>query len=335
MGDATESCNLSWVDSKAHLRKMTFLITTEKERTDALGGATEKWMDTNIFDALLTKTTWLEENQDKRNSFPKYQKMIRGGRQALPLTNERKIIYIYAMDNLKQCSEVFYPFVQAFFYPLQVEFIDWTNHPFPKAPSKSKFSKQWSKYTNSDSEDDVVSQKVAELMGRESVLQYAITDINDHLKQILPDDGYCALALTGVDIYEDGYNYIIGKATLRDRVGVVSFARYTPGWDGFIDDESEYGFNWRVTNVIAHEICHSLGIAHCVYYHCIMNGSDTGDDRPIFLCSICLKKLAHNIGHVAEFNAVERYEKLIQIYEKNGFKNDVEWLRKRCSFIQE
>jgi predicted Zn-dependent protease len=298
-------------------------------------------MDTTQFEPLLTRTTWLEDNRDKRSSYPKYVKMIKGGKQALPLTHERKIIYLYAMDNVKQCTELFLPFVQAFFYPLEVRITDWSDHPFKK--QKKYTSKKWERYTDSDSEssddeNDVVSKKVKELMGdmlndEPTHLQYDLVQVCATLKEILPADAYCATAITSVDICEDRYDYVIGKADLRSRTGIVSTARYTPGWDEFIEDESEYGYAWRCMNVIAHEICHSLGIAHCVYYHCIMNGSDTGDDRPIITCPICLKKVAHNIGQVATFDVVTRYQKLEEVYKKNGFTNDVIWIQERLKQI--
>src|SRR5437016_2823896 len=107
---------------------MSFFITTERERTEALGEITEWWMDPSSFEPLLEKTSWLEYNSDKRNSYSRYQKMIRGARQALPLTNERKILYIYAMDNIQQCRDLFIPFISAFFHPLEVRMIEWTDH---------------------------------------------------------------------------------------------------------------------------------------------------------------------------------------------------------------
>merc|ERR1711924_477689 len=50
----------------------------------------------------------------------------------------------------------------------------------------------------------------------------------------------------------------------------------------------------RSTNVLAHEMCHLFGLQHCIYRHCLMNGSNhqmESDTRPPFLCAVCLRKL--------------------------------------------
>ena len=43
-----------------------------------------------------------------------------------------------------------------------------------------------------------------------------------------------------------------------------------------------------------HELCHVLGMTHCPYYECLMNGSNLvneADKKPFLLCPICLRKL--------------------------------------------
>ena len=46
--------------------------------------------------------------------------------------------------------------------------------------------------------------------------------------------------------------------------------------------------------VITHETCHMFGLGHCVYFHCLMNDSNSitqAEQQPLFLCPICLRKL--------------------------------------------
>ena len=59
--------------------------------------------------------------------------------------------------------------------------------------------------------------------------------------------------------------------------------------------------------MMSHEICHMFGIKHCVYYECLMNGSNHDEEaanKPMNLCPVCLRKLQSNIG----FDVLRRYE---------------------------
>jgi archaemetzincin len=60
---------------------------------------------------------------------------------------------------------------------------------------------------------------------------------------------------------------------------------------------------------MVHEIGHMFGLRHCIYYSCIMNGSNNLEEnlsKPIYLCPICLRKLQYNL----KFNILERYKEL-------------------------
>ena len=66
-----------------------------------------------------------------------------------------------------------------------------------------------------------------------------------------------------------------------------------------------------------HEICHTFGIAHCVFYCCLMNGSNNLEEqakRPLIECPVCLRKLQYSIG----FDPLERYNKLMNISKMFG-----------------
>jgi len=50
----------------------------------------------------------------------------------------------------------------------------------------------------------------------------------------------------------------------------------------------------RSCKVLAHEMAHMFGIEHCIYFHCLMNGSnhlEESDARPMHLCPVDLRKL--------------------------------------------
>ena len=59
-------------------------------------------------------------------------------------------------------------------------------------------------------------------------------------------------------------------------------------------DEAEEILLYRCLKTACHEICHVLGMTHCPYFECLMNGSNLvteADKKPFALCPICLRKL--------------------------------------------
>ena len=57
--------------------------------------------------------------------------------------------------------------------------------------------------------------------------QLLTSDILGALRKRLPDDAYCLIAFTDVDLYPaPTWNFVFGQASFVDRVGVYSMARY-------------------------------------------------------------------------------------------------------------
>ena len=161
-------------------------------------------------------------------------------------------------------------------------------------------------------------------------------DILHNLKRNLPANGFCVLAITMEDLYPDPrWNYVFGQASLHDRVGVFSFARYDPVFYG----ESRGGqyrelLLRRSAKVLVHEIAHMFSLAHCIYFKCVMNGSNhlqESDSRPLSLCPVCLRKLQSSIG----FDADARYHRLQQFYRNVGFHFEQDWITKRLKKIED
>jgi len=105
----------------------------------------------------------------------------------------------------------------------------------------------------------------------------------------------------------DEWNFVFGLASVQKRTGVFSFARYDE--DFF---EKEYyvpnyeKIFYRSVKVMVHEIGHMFGRRHCIYYSCVMNGSNHMQEnlkKPMELCPICLRKLQSNL----KFDILERY----------------------------
>ena len=149
-----------------------------------------------------------------------------------------------------------------------------------------------------------------------------------------PADAVCYLAITMVDLYpEESWNFVFGQASLSQRVGVYSMARYFPQFWGQKESPDTYYLALRRScKVLAHEVGHIFGLAHCVYYRCAMSGSNSleeSDRRPLHLCPICLKKLQWNRG----FDTIKRYEGLREFLRNQDLKEEAAWISLRLKRI--
>jgi archaemetzincin len=159
-------------------------------------------------------------------------------------------------------------------------------------------------------------------------------DILNALEARLPKDAFALLGITMTDLYPDpSWNFVFGQASTRNRVGVYSFSRYDPRfYDQTPSADSRMVMLRRSCKVLAHETCHMFGIEHCVWFRCLMNGSNhlaESDTRPLHLCPVDLRKLQWSIG----FDVMERYRRLRDFHRQAGFENEAQWLDKRLRFI--
>lgn len=145
-----------------------------------------------------------------------------------------------------------------------------------------------------------------------------------------PDDALCVLAITTADLFPHPLvDYSFGLASHVERVGVCSLARFSPPYCA--EAESTDGkVACRACRLIAHETGHVLGLRHCVYYTCLMNGSATvveADTRPLHLCPIDLRKLHWLIG----FDLEERYERLADLWREVRAEAEAVWVGQRLA----
>jgi archaemetzincin len=165
--------------------------------------------------------------------------------------------------------------------------------------------------------------------------QLLTSDILALLRRQLPGDAYALLGITMVDLYPDpAWNFVFGQASLRHRVGVYSFARYDPRHSGERPpDDWQQLMLRRSCKVLAHETAHMFGIAHCIFFHCLMDGSNhlaESDARPLHLCPVDLRKLHDSVG----FDVADRYRKLREVCERLGFADEAQWLHTRLARIR-
>src|SRR5205823_15127928 len=109
-------------------------------------------------------------------------------------------------------------------------------------------------------------------------------------------------------------------------------ARYDPR---FYNEEAKDSADLllrRSCKVLAHEMTHMFGVQHCIYFHCVMNGSNhlaESDARPMHLCPVDLRKLQESIG----FDVVARYRRLLDFHLSADFREEAAWLTRRIAFI--
>ncbi len=166
-------------------------------------------------------------------------------------------------------------------------------------------------------------------------LQILTGDVLGFLKARVPTDAFCVLAITMEDLYpEPSWNFVFGQASLRERVGVYSFARYDPNFYGEARDSNyETLLLRRSCKVLAHETSHMFGLAHCTFFNCLMNGSNhlvESDRRPLHLCPVCLRKLQWSIG----FDVLEHYGAMERVARANGFADEADWLSRRIKTLR-
>ncbi|MFO7891015.1 MAG: archaemetzincin [bacterium] len=165
-------------------------------------------------------------------------------------------------------------------------------------------------------------------------IQILTSDVLNILTKQLPKDAFCLMGISMEDLYPDpSWNFVFGQASINDRVGVYSFARYHPA---FYREKPDKNFMQillkRSCKVLVHEIGHMFGLNHCIYFHCIMNGSNhlqESDSRPLHLCPVCLHKLKYSIG----FDIVEWYKKLHNFYQQHGFTDEADKIKNRLDYI--
>ncbi len=130
------------------------------------------------------------------------------------------------------------------------------------------------------------------------------------LKPRLPKNALATIAFTAEDLYPgDGWNYVFGQASTRNRVGVWSLRRFGN------PDESPEAYHQclrRTIQVACHETSHMLTMRHCTAYECLMAGSnslDESDRRPIYNCPECVAKVSWATGSdlLTRYRALHEY----------------------------
>jgi len=106
----------------------------------------------------------------------------------------------------------------------------------------------------------------------------------------------------------------------------------------------------RCCGVLAHEIGHLFGIAHCVsacvpfrwqlvnyrWFECLMNGSnhdEESDARPWRLCPVDLRKLRHAMREVGGLDIAARAVAIADFCDRLDMPKEAEWYRRSLEML--
>ena len=156
--------------------------------------------------------------------------------------------------------------------------------------------------------------------------------LNDLLKPRRPKDALAYIAFTASDWWPgEGWNFVYGQASLRQRVGVWSIYRNGD------PKESEETFRLclrRTIKTAVHETGHILSMYHCIAYECVMNGSNhraESDRQPLALGPVCLRKLCWNVGA----KPLPRYRALAAFCREQKLKGPLAFFEKSIQVLEQ
>ena len=176
--------------------------------------------------------------------------------------------------------------------------------------------------------------------------QACVDKIMVKLLRYMPGDGICLIALTMCDLFEVRPDlFVVGMSTGDRRIAIFSLCRYDPDltfskdfWFSVTSDHKSTADHKRLLlmrscRLIVREISHLLGLAHCTFFECCMNGSANLAEafrQPMFLCPVDLRKLQKLCG----FDVLERYDRVINFHERHDTAEVAQWYQKRVDYLK-
>ncbi|MBI3723711.1 hypothetical protein HY251_07120 [bacterium] len=158
--------------------------------------------------------------------------------------------------------------------------------------------------------------------------QYDVTPLLSHLEAEVQQGELIHAALCDRDLCWIGEldNFCFGGASFQRPVGVYSLHRFGLG------ENRETVYRRRAFQLVAHELGHILGMAHCIYYKCLMNGTNSleeSDGAPCHLCPVCEEKLVWNLG----LDRPGREGALSVIFKDEGLDDEAAWAEAHAARI--
>ena len=296
---------------------MMFKVPNKKERLNAIGPLTNS-KSKSLTKILSTADDyhspisppengdWLSSQKERGQTFSQF--MSEWGNS---VNKNRQTIYINPLQKMDQnFLDSLLLYCQSFFYPMKLKLINLSSL------ASLKVEHRINKYTKK--------------------IQYNAGEINLKISKLVPNDAHCVLSILYDDLYpKKEWNFVFGLASYSQRVGVFSIARFNPSFYGDIEPDNINNYILhRACSTFVHEICHTFGLNHCIYYKCLLNGSNNSEEqekRPLIECPVCLRKLQYSIG----FEPIERYKKLMDVNKILGgyFENEFKWYENRINSL--
>ena len=171
-------------------------------------------------------------------------------------------------------------------------------------------------------------RKPASFRSEQILTTYLLFNI---LEPRLPKNGVAMIGITTADLWPgEGWNYVFGQASLRERVGIWSINRFG---NPDTDDDAFRTCLLRTLKTATHEMGHMFSMAHCTLFECNMCGSNhmrETDRHPLALCPHCLAKLCY----ATNADPVKRFEKLVAFYKEHGLTAEEAFCRKSLTALR-
>lgn len=263
---------------------------------------------------------WLETHEEKNLAFEEYQAL-----NPVRADEKRKVIYIQPIGTFDilegKLIQTTAEYLKAF-YGLETKILDPISDTIIPASNKREISHP---VFVTVKEGNNTRQFWKDTLSEQLQTKYIL---NEMLKPNLPKDAVTMIAFCNNDLYPDeSYNFVFGYASLKNRVGVWSFARF-----GDMNTEYEQVL-LRTLKTASHETGHMFSIKHCSQYYCIMNGSnhlEEADGKPTYFCPNCLEKFCWNFN----ISPIDYFERVKLFWEKNGFLSEWKHYEKFISAIK-
>ena len=100
------------------------------------------------------------------------------------------------------------------------------------------------------------------------------------------------VAITEVDLYAPGLNFVFGEADVVSGIAIISLCRLRQEYYGLSPEKNL--FLERATKEIVHELGHTFGLGHCPNTRCVMHFSNSLADtdlKRVDFCDKCCPRL--------------------------------------------